>query len=424
VAGEVGRRVAVMADLPGPKMRIGELTTEPIQLTPGDRFTLTTREVAGDSGRVSVTFAELPAVVKPGHVLFLNDGFIELAVEEVAGPEVRCRVVVGGELRSRKGLNLPGIELGISAFTDNDRRCLEFALAHRVDAVSQSFVESAADIGAVRGFATERGSNPIVIAKIERLEARLAIDEIIEAADAIMVARGDLGVEIPIEQIAVAQKQIIEKANRRGKPVITATQMLETMTEYRRPTRAESTDVANAILDGTDCVMLSGESAIGRYPVESVQMLARIAASTEPYAEGGSRRLQRRMSDEEARRPEELVAVSVARMVEKSPPAAIFVPTKSGAAARRIARFRPPVWITAVSHRENVCQELQFTYGVHAVQVSEFPEDWNDFARTWMAEHEVEGDLVLVTEGPSEKNPLANNRIEVIDFGDNPGAWS
>ena len=278
-----GRQVAIMADLSGPKMRIGKLKEEPVELKAGDPFTLTTKEVVGDVGKVSVTFSRLPKAVKPGDPLYLNDGFIQLEVTGVEGCEVHCKVVVGGELRSRKGLNLPGIDLGITAFTDRDRECLKFAMEQGMDAVSQSFVESGKDIDAVRKAARDLGYNPFIIAKIERSRALTNIDEIMESADGIMIARGDLGVEVPIEQIAVVQKDIMRRANMRAKPVITATQMLESMTDNRRPTRAEATDVANAVLDGTDCVMLSGESAMGKYPVDAVAMLAKICAAIEPH---------------------------------------------------------------------------------------------------------------------------------------------
>ena len=281
-ARAVERRVAVMADLPGPKMRIGKLAEEPIELKNGDPFSLSTEEIAGDSKRVSVSYTRLHEVVKTGDTLFLNDGLIQLEVLQVNGSLVECRVVVGGELRSRKGLNLPGIDLGLSAFTDHDRDCLRFALEHGVDAVSQSFVENAADLQAVRSAARALGYSPFIIAKIERSRALSNLDAILDAADGVMIARGDLGVEVPIEQIAVVQKQLTRKANLLGKPVITATQMLESMVDHRRPTRAEATDVANAILDGTDCVMLSEESAMGQYPVEAVAMLAKIATTIEP----------------------------------------------------------------------------------------------------------------------------------------------
>src|SRR5512136_1203361 len=278
-----GQRLAIMADLPGPKMRIGQFSKEPIELRIGDPFTLTTDNIVGDASRVSVTFSRLPQAVKPGDRLYLNDGLIQLEVVRVDGAEVRCRVLVGGELRSRKGLNLPGIDLGIRAFTEEDHRWLVFAKEQGLDAVSQSFVEGAADIAAVRKAAADLDFYPFIIAKIERSRALDRIDEILEVTDGIMIARGDLGVEIPIEQIAVVQKRLMRLANMRAKPVITATQMLESMNDNRRPTRAEATDVANAILDGTDCVMLSAESAMGKYPVEAINMLAKIAAATEPY---------------------------------------------------------------------------------------------------------------------------------------------
>jgi pyruvate kinase len=277
-----GRRLAILADLPGPKIRVGQISPEPVELKGGESFVLTTDDLIGDATRASVSFTRLPQVVKPGNTLFLNDGLIQLEAERIESSRVYCRVLVGGELRSRKGLNLPGIDLGISAFTEHDRNCLEFALGAGVDAVSQSFVETAADIAIVRQTAQDLGYQPFIIAKIERSNALHHLDEIIAAADGIMIARGDLGVEIPIEEIAGVQKRIMRKANLAGKPVITATQMLESMVDHRRPTRAESTDVANAILDGTDAVMLSEESAMGKYPVEAVAMLAKIAAAIEP----------------------------------------------------------------------------------------------------------------------------------------------
>ena len=234
------RRVAIMADLPGPKMRIGKLDPEPIELKPGASFTLTTEDIVGNENRVSVSFSSLPQRVTSGDTLFLNDGFIQIEVVRVQGNDVHCKVVVGGELRSRKGLNLPDIDLGISAFTDHDYNCLEFALEQGVDAVSQSFVENGEDIQLVRDAAQKMGHHPFIIAKIERSRALDNLDNILDTADAVMIARGDLGVEIPIEEIAVVQKHIMYQANLKGKPVITATQMLESMTDNRLPTRAEA----------------------------------------------------------------------------------------------------------------------------------------------------------------------------------------
>ena len=416
-AQAVGKRVAIMGDLPGPKMRIGELTEEPIELSPGDSFTLTNEEIVGDNKRVSMSFPRLPQAVKKGDTLFLNDGLIQLEVMMVAGNDVQCKVLVGGELRSRKGLNIPDIDLGVSAFTDRDHECLKFAMEQGVDAVSQSFVESAADIEAVRNAAAELGHRPFIIAKLERSRAKDNLATILEAADGIMVARGDLGVEIPIQMIAVAQKELIRLANLVGKPVITATQMLESMVGNRRPTRAESTDVANAILDGTDCVMLSEESAMGKYPVDAAAMLAKIAAQIEPYRP--SLRVRRTLKEYDHKRDintRDLLTMSVETIVERVSPALVLVPSLTGGTARSITRFRLPVWIAAVSSEERICQQFVFSYGIYPVFEPDPPEVWNDFARDWLKSHEVDGDFVVLSTGPSPKYPDANNRIEIIDL--------
>ena len=410
-----GRRVAIMADLPGPKMRLGKIEPEPIQLVLGDAFTLTSDDIVGNPQRVSMSFTRLPQVVKPGDRLFLNDGLVQLIVERVAGRDVHCRIAVGGELRSRKGLNLPGIDLGISAFTDHDRTCLEFALQHGVDAVSQSFVETAADIEAVRAAAKALGQQPFIIAKIERADALTHLDEILKAADGIMVARGDLGVEVPIEEIAVLQKQLIAKASLAGKPVITATQMLESMTTNRLPTRAEATDVANAILDGTDCIMLSGESAMGKFPEEAVAMLAKIAAYTEAHRPATRLDdLRAMLRQQKPASAAEGIAGVVEHALETVPCAGVFVPTRTGTTARMISRFNPPVWIVALSRDPAVCQGLAFSYGVHPVTLADDPENWRDFAGRWLREHQLPGEVAMLVAGPSERHPEANHRLEFM----------
>jgi pyruvate kinase len=422
-AAEAGRRIAVLADLPGPKIRIGMLSSEPVPLKQGDLISLTTEEIVGDAGRVFVAFDKLPLVVKQGDIIFLSDGLIQLEVVSVKDRDVQCRVSVGGDLRSRKGLNLPGIDLGISAFTERDRECLRFALEAGVDAVSQSFVESGRDITAVREAAASFGHNPFVIAKIERSRALDNFQEILEAADGIMIARGDLGVEIPIEQIAVVQKRLMKEANLKAKPVITATQMLESMTDNRRPTRAEATDVANAILDGTDCVMLSEESATGRFPVDAVAVLRRIACATEPHR---PLRRMRDMTPEKSVGAEagikDLISMSVETIFEHASPAAVFVPTRSGTTARSISRFRLPVWTVAVSSVEATCQRLQFTYGVLAVCEPVHPEDWRAYARNFLEACGIDGRFVVLTEGPSSKHPEMNHRVEIIDLQERRGA--
>ncbi len=413
----VGQRISIMADLSGPKMRIGKIDPEPVELRPGDPFTLTTDDIIGDKKRVSVSFRRLPQSVKPGDTLFLNDGYIQLEVAAIKGNDVLCTVRVGGELRSRKGLNLPDINLGISAFTERDHECLKFALENGVDAVSQSFVEGPADVEAVRKASADLGYHPFIIAKIERSNALEKIEEIIKVADGIMIARGDLGVEVPLEQIAIVQKRLMRLAKIYAKPVITATQMLESMTDNRRPTRAEATDVSNAILDGTDCVMLSGESAMGKYPVDAVAMLAKIAAAVEPHRPVTSVEEMFRGVDLTGRvRPAHLIAVSVEASLEYLLPAAVFVPTHSGATARRIGGFLLPVWIIAVSSQEATCQALQFSRGVHPVHEPDYPDDWNTYVNERLKEYELKGNFAILTEGPSLKRPEANHRMEIIEL--------
>jgi pyruvate kinase len=412
-----GRPVAILADLPGPKMRVGRLANEPVALKAGDQITLTTEEITGDAKRVSVSFTSLPRVVKRGDLLSLNDGYIQLEVLAVTSTDVTCVIRVGGELRSRKGLNLPGIELGISAFTPRDRECLAFALEQGVDAVSQSFVESADDIQAVRKAARDLGHDPFIIAKIERARALDRLDEILQAADGLMIARGDLGVELPIERIALEQKEIIRRANQRAKPVITATQMLESMATYRLPTRAEATDVANAILDGTDAVMLSAESATGAFPVEAVAMLARIAASVEPA--------RRRLGVKEMFSgvdltgkilPLHLISVSVEASLEYLKPAAVFACTETGASARRLASFRLPVWIAAVSANARTCRNLLFSRGVVPLHEPELPSSWNAYAKNWSRQQQLPGAFVIVTRGPSAKEPERSHQMEIVNL--------
>jgi pyruvate kinase len=350
-------------------------------------------------------------------MLSLNDGYIQIEVVKVEGPEVRCEVKVGGELRSRKGLNLPGIDLGISAFTDRDRECLKFALDHGVDAISQSFVESAADINAVREAAREFGYEPFIIAKIERTRALEALDGILDAADGVMIARGDLGVEVPVERIAVVQKDITRRANRRAKPVITATQMLESMTTYRLPTRAEATDVSNAILDGTDAVMLSAESAMGAFPVESVAMLARIATVVEAI------RPQVKVDDMFGNidlsgkvLPMHLIFVSIESSLRFLKPTAVFTCTGEGTSARRLAAFRLPVWTVAMTASSKTAQDLLFSSGVIPVHLPTPPGSWISFVKDWVRNHNLPGAFAILTEPPSPNDPESSHRMEVIDL--------
>jgi len=411
---KTGKRVTILADLPGPKMRIGNLAEEFVTLEKGARFTLTAEDITGTAERVSMTMKTLPGVVKKGDTLFLNDGLIELQVEQVEGDDIHCTVIVGGQLRSRKGLNIPGIDLGVSAFTPRDRECMQFALENGVDAVGQSFVNTARDVEDVRAAAAQMGFDPFIIAKIERASVRDYIDEILEATDGVMVARGDLGVEIPIEEIAVAQKTITARANVYGKPVITATQMLESMTRNRRPTRAEATDVANAILDGTDCVMLSEESAMGDYPLDAVKMLAKIAAATEPHRTNSHFEfvLKPQVKDYSPSIVD-LIAVSIENVLAKvDSPAGVLAPTTSGFMARSLTRFRLPVWIIAVTSSLKTCRDLMFSYGVYPILEKDQPKDWAERARQYAQAHGFKGSCFIRAEGPSPDHPDVNHKME------------
>ena len=416
-AARVEEQVTIMGDLPGPKMRIGRLAEEPLELVRGQSFILQTDAIQGDNQRVSISFSSLPDVVIPGDRIYINDGFIQLEVTHIKDQEIHCLVQVGGELRSYKGVNIPGVDLGICAFTDRDREFLEFAKEHGVDAISQSFVQEITDIQAVRDAAAEIGYDPFIIAKIERARAVENLDEILKVTDGIMVARGDLGVEIPIEEIAIVQKQIIRKANIAGKPVITATHMLESMVENSRPTRAEATDVANAILDGTDCAMLSGETALGKFPDEAVDVMTRIACVTEPHSfTRGTAEILEAAKHSGDISTEDLISLSIFLSVEVINPVAVITPTMSGATARRVCRFRLPVWIIAVSPNQSTCKDLGFSYGVYPIFEHQRPESWARYARDVLTKFNITGELALLTKGTSAAQKVGTNEMEIIDL--------
>ena len=275
--------VTIMQDLAGPKIRIGMMNAGHARLHSGERFTLTTRELEGDETKAYVSYPALASDVKAGDDVFLSDGIIHLKVEKVEGPNVRCRIVHGGMLTSRKGVNLPGVRLSTPAVTEKDLSDLAFGLDMGVDFVALSFVSTAADVQRVKGLITAKRAHALVVSKIERREALANLDRIIEASDAVMVARGDLGVEIPPEEVPIVQKTLVAKCRERGKPVIIATQMLESMVSSERPTRADVSDIANAVIDGADALMLSAETATGRFPVESVEMMSRVIGRAEKY---------------------------------------------------------------------------------------------------------------------------------------------
>ncbi len=283
---KLNRYVNIFIDLPGSKMRLGKLA-KPLTVTPGQRLILTNAKVSEGDARIPVDFHRFSQSAIKGNIVYINDGFIQLLIEKVSKLDVHCKVLVGGTMSSHKGINLPNAKLNLNAITPKDYECIAFGLSHGVKTYGISFVESAEDVRKVREFAKRKGSNVYLVAKIERREAINNIDAILKEADGIMIARGDLGVEIPIEEVPIVQKKLIAKANALGKPVITATQMLESMTQNVRPTRAEANDVTNAILDGTDAIMLSGETAVGKYPIETITVMCQIAAYTESQRDSG-----------------------------------------------------------------------------------------------------------------------------------------
>jgi pyruvate kinase len=368
LARQQGKTVAVLQDLQGPKIRTGPLEGGGhIELRPDSTLTITTRQLAGKPGLVSTNFQPLPREVHAGDRILLSDGLLELRVERVAGRDIACRVVNGGPLGEHQGINLPGVPLRISALTQKDLDDLEFATRYTVDYVALSFVRSAQDVLKLKRLLARAGEEIPVVAKLEKPEAIAGLDEILRVADGVMVARGDLGVELPPEEVPLIQKRVIALANARNVPVITATQMLESMTAHPRPTRAETSDVANAVLDGTDAVMLSSETATGSFPREAVRMMDRIICATESsarYAEHARRRSRdRSLSVPEA------VCESVAHMADELSLKAIAVFTQSGSSARLVSKYRPCVPVFAFSPIRHILRRVALYWGVSPVHM-------------------------------------------------------
>lgn len=365
---ETGKAVAILQDLCGPKIRIGTFKDKIITLTPGQNFTLTTDDIEGDETRVHVNYSRLPQEVKPGTPIMLQDGTKRLEVVEVKGNDIVTKVIVGGRLANHKGVNVPGANLSLSALTDKDRKDVEFAIKNKVDFVALSFVRRKSDIEDLRKILSDAGSNSRIIAKIETPEALECIDDIIGAADGIMIARGDLAIEIPAEEVPLVQKLLIHKCNSVGKPVITATQMLESMVKNPVPTRAEVSDIANAIIDGTDAIMLSEETTLGDFPVEAVKIMTKIAARIEK--EVYTRDTIAEYS--ESHGVTDVISQSAVRAAHNVGAAMIVALTRSGLTARMIARYRPAERILALSDSEENANKLMLTFGCYPMVVPTF----------------------------------------------------
>ncbi|MGB2983094.1 MAG: pyruvate kinase [Candidatus Bipolaricaulia bacterium] len=402
VAEEEVATVAVLADLQGPKLRVGGLT-EPIDLKVGDWIALTTKPADGSHHVIPVPHPELIAGARSGGRWLFDDGAIEAIVREARPETVIAEVVVGGSLSSHKGVHVPGGTGRLSALTEKDREDATFSVSCGVDFVAQSFVQSADDVRVLRQFLDEQpnGGETAIVAKIEKREAIDDLNGILEVADAVMIARGDLGLEIPPQEVPLRQKEIIRQCNRRGLPVITATQMLQSMVGKPRPTRAESSDVANAILDGTDAVMLSAETAVGRYPVEAVTTIRQISGVVE---DGMTIRTPSPVSDKQLIHPiTDAIGDATARIADALNARLIATTTRTGYTARQIARKRPRRAIVAFTPRERVARQLSLVWGVTPLVVSDYrstDELIDTVSKALVAREEArEGDLIVITGG-------------------------
>ncbi len=424
VAAEEGKLVAVMADLQGPKLRVGEIVGDQVHLRQGAQFTLTTRPVPGSAEEVHLPHPEIVRDLTIGQRVLLDDGQIELIVTGKTGTDLVCRVIAAGSLGSHKGVNLPGAHLRISSLTDKDRQDALFAAQQGVDFIALSFVRRPADVLELRHLLQAQDADLPIIAKIEKPEALDVFDEILQVSDGVMVARGDLGVETPPEEVPFHQKSIIRAANCAGKPVITATQMLQTMIEHPRPTRAEASDVANAILDGTDAVMLSGETAVGAYPIQAVHTMRTIAANAEAHL---PHQRWAHFADATTNAPcvyavtqaisEVTVEVAVAVQAK-----AIVTTTMSGATARMVARHRPPVPVIAATSNPKTLNRLALVWGVQPVLVQSFESTDEMIRLTVEAACQAGivswGDVIVITAGIPFGGAGKTNFLKVHTVGE------
>ena len=411
-AFELNQPVGILQDLQGPKIRLGRFETGSIIVNKGDRFTLTSEPIPGTQEISSVTYDLLADEVPMGATILLDDGRVEMQVEEVdrAKRALHCRVVVGGPLSNNKGVNFPGVSLSIKAMTDKDRQDLMFGLDQGVDWVALSFVRNPQDILEIKELIASAGKQVPVIAKIEKHEAIEQMEAILSLCDGVMIARGDLGVELPAEDVPILQKRLIATANRLGIPVITATQMLDSMVNSPRPTRAEVSDVANAILDGTDAVMLSNEAAVGKYPVEAVETMARIAVRIE------QEQTARNVKDTKRSIPN-AISQAVGQIAEQLQAAAIMTLTKTGATARNVSKFRPHTPILAITPHVDVARQLQLVWGIKPLLVLDLPSTGQTFQAAINVAQErqllAEGDLVVMTAGTLQGVPGSTDLIKV-----------
>ncbi|WP_106766393.1 pyruvate kinase [Paenibacillus faecalis] len=413
---ELNKTVAILLDTKGPEIRTGKLEVEPVELVEDEFITLTTEEILGDKNRISITYKDLPQDVQVGSTILIDDGLIGLTVVEVQGTEIKCRIVNGGTIKSKKGVNVPGVNISLPGITEKDANDIIFGIEQGIDFIAASFVRKASDVLEIRELLKRHNAEHVqIISKIENQQGIDNLDEILEVSDGLMVARGDLGVEIPAEEVPLAQKRMIEKCNIAGKPVITATQMLDSMQRNPRPTRAEASDVANAIFDGTDAIMLSGETAAGKYPVESVLTMSRIAEKAESALNYRDLFLKQRIAQETS--VTEAISQSVAISALDLNAKAIISSTESGQTARMVSKYRPKAPIIAVTTQERTLRRLALTWGVTPVkgESATSTDEMFEYALQGGQKSGVvkEGDLVVITAGVPLGKSGSTNLIKV-----------
>jgi pyruvate kinase len=419
VSEETGRAVGTLADLQGPKIRLETFADGPVELVAGDEFTITTEDVPGDRHICGTTYKGLPGDVSQGDPVLINDGNVALRVIEVEGPRVRCLVVEGGIISDHKGINLPGVAVNVPALSEKDIEDLRFALRMGVDMVALSFVRDAKDVRDVHRIMDEERRRVPVIAKVEKPQAVENMEAVVAAFDAVMVARGDLAVEYPLEKVPIVQKRLIELCRRNAKPVIVATQMMESMITNSRPTRAEASDVANAILDGADAVMLSAESSVGKYPIETVKTMSRIVEAAEE--ELLKRGLQPLAPGKKPRTQGGAVARAAAELADFLDAKTLVAFTKSGDTARRLARYRVPVPVLAFTTDVATRNQLALTWGVqsHLVKHVDHTDAMVDLVDQEMLKFSEydKGDTVIITAGSPPGVPGTTNMVRVHHLG-------
>lgn len=419
-ARESGKLLAIMLDTKGPEIRTGRLAGGPVKLEAGQRFVLTNRDVPGNNQEVQVSYSALPQEVTPGTTILLADGLISLRVEETTSTDIVCQVMNGGELGERKGINVPGVRINMPFMNDKDREDILFGINMGVDFIAASFVRAAEDVLEIRRIVEQEGADIDIIAKIESQEGVNNLDDIIQVVDGIMVARGDLGVEIPAEEVPLVQKLLVDKCTSAGKPVIIATQMLDSMINNPRPTRAEVSDVANAIFDGADAIMLSGETAAGKYPVEVVETMARIASRAEqalPYAD-----ILRRKRTRENLSVTDAISYATCATASNLGASAIITATRTGQTAKMVAKYRPQASIVAATPDEKIVQKLALVWGVYPVLIEDVAGTDDLFEESIRAALEGNyinnGDLVVLTAGVPTGKSGATNLMKVHIVGE------